>query len=88
MRGLMNAMLAMIALSCATGKMPDEPEHLGVSLPFECRYSGFVVLKGWLVVDQKAIDAADDLGVDIADYYLQCESPVYSALNCTASFDV
>ena len=86
MRQLILAVFFLPAFSCLGNSPPKEPTgEVGVSIPFECSYAGFVVLRGWLVVPPEKVDEMEELGINIYDYWLECESAIYNRLKCSAS---
>jgi hypothetical protein len=86
MRSLLNILTVLLAASCIGGKLPDDPDRPETySMPFECSYSGYVVLRGWLVVDAEKVEQIEQAGVNIYDYWLECESAIYNSLKCQIS---
>lgn len=73
---LFRAVLLILLASCAAPR-PDMPE--GYSVPFNCEYNGFTVLKGWITVDPALEDFQDRLDLS---YGLECDSPVHEKVHC------
>lgn len=73
-------MLKIIMLMALAGchKMPEPPP--GVSIAFECRYYGMVVLEGYLSVHEGVAEQAERF--DLQSYWLECDSPDAQGLIC------
>ena len=70
----------LLLANCAAGCAPPRPEMPeGYSLPFTCTYSGFIVVEGWLTVDDRLSDYADRLDLSQG---LDCDSEEYKQLKC------
>ncbi len=73
---LLRTVCLLLIASCAPPR-PEMPE--GYSLPFNCSYSGFTVLKGWITVDPTLEDFQDQLDLT---YGLECSSEVHEKVKC------
>ena len=70
------AALLLIVASCAK-PFPETPDELSVQ--FECKYSGFTVLRGWLTVDDSLETYLDRIDITSG---LECDSSEYDSVEC------
>ncbi len=69
--------MMMLALA-GCSKMPEPPP--GVSLAFQCKYYGVVVLEGYLTVHESVAEQAEHFDLD--RYWLECDTPDAKGLKC------
>jgi hypothetical protein len=70
-------LFAILSLAMSCADFGEPPEHF--SAEFRCTYHGFVVLRGWLTVDESLEDQLDRIDVSGG---LQCDSAEYDAVQC------